>query len=128
MNFTGRCAYPQTHATYLTAAATVLLNPTRYSRVGHISQRLYEAVLSGCLPLTPTTLACADAYTPRALHVADGAETIERIEWAQSIAGSHEQAQLIEACLSLLQPFRLSTWARRLTELMENLPAGLEHR
>ena len=112
VNFSGRCPYPQTRATYLTAVTTILLNPGRYSRVGHISQRLYEAVLAGCLPLTPTTLACADVYTPRALHVADGPETIARIAWAQRITGNHEHAQLIEACLSLLQPFRLSAWAR----------------
>lgn len=128
VNFTGRCAYPQTRTAYLTALTTILLNPARYSRVAHISQRLYEAVLAGCLPLTPTTLACADAYTPPVLHVSDGAEVIERIEWARGIAGSREHADLIEACLSPLKPFRLSTWARRLTELMETIPAGSEHR
>lgn len=104
----------------------MLLKPARYSRVGHISQRLYEAVLAGCLPLTPTTLTCADVYTPSVLHVADGPETIDRIVWAQRIAGSREHADLIEECLSLLQPFRLSAWARALIELMETLPAGSE--
>lgn len=126
VNFTGRCAFPQTRAIYLTAITTILLNPARYSRVGHVSQRLCEAVLAGCLPLTPTTLACADGYTPRVLHVADGPETVERIAWAQRITGSRQHAELIEACLSLLEPFRLSVWACRLTELMMTLPAGSE--
>ncbi|GLY78874.1 hypothetical protein [Actinoallomurus iriomotensis] len=126
VNFTGRCAFSQTRAVYLTATTTILLNRARYSRVGHVSQRLGEAVLAGCLPLTPTSLACADVYTPSALHVADGAETVERITWAQRIAGSREHEELIEACLLLLEPFRLSAWARRLTQLMTTIPTGSE--
>jgi hypothetical protein len=59
--------------------------------------------------------------------VADGPETVERIAWAQRIAGSRQHAELIGACLSLLEPFRLSAWARRLIELMKTLPAGSEN-
>lgn len=126
VNFTGRCAFPETRAIYLTSVTTILLNPGPYSQTGHISQRLHEAVLAGCLPLTPTSVACAEVYTPPVLHVAGGGEAIDRIGWAQRIAGSREHADLIEACLSLLEPFRLSTWTRALTDLMAALAAGSE--
>ncbi|GAB3977727.1 hypothetical protein GCM10029978_068310 [Actinoallomurus acanthiterrae] len=121
VTFTGRCPFPEVQDIYRGALCTVLLNPRRYSSVGAVSQRRFEGPLAGCLPIAPTTLAQAAAFTPEILHAADGGEVIDRIEWALGIAGSKEHADLIETCLSLLSPFRLSAWAVRLTRLMESL-------
>ena len=37
-----------------------------------MTQRIFEAVLAGCLPLTPAALPFAAVFTPPALHVATG--------------------------------------------------------
>jgi hypothetical protein len=124
VNFTGRCGFDEVQPIYWNALTTVLLNPTRYSTVGSVSQRRCEAALAGCLPLTPTTLAGAGTFTPELLHVADGQEVVERIEWAQRIAGRREHAEAIAACLSYLEPFRLSAWTIGLVELMQDLVAA----
>ncbi|GAB3977533.1 hypothetical protein GCM10029978_067500 [Actinoallomurus acanthiterrae] len=121
VNFTGRCPFPEVQDIYRGALCTVLLNPRRYSSVGAVSQRRFEAPLAGCLPITPTTLAQASAFTPEILHAADGREVIERIEWAQRIAGTAEHAAVIGDCLTRLAPFRLSTWIPRLLQVLHTL-------
>lgn len=121
VNFTGRCPFPEVQRLHRAALATVLLNPARYSSVGHVSQRLFEAALAGCLPITPDVIAGAEVFTPPVLHVRDGREVIDRVEWALGIAGSQEHADLIRACLSHLEPFRLSAWTARLMQLIETL-------
>jgi hypothetical protein len=50
VNFTGRCAFEQVAELHASALATVLLLPDRYARAGQMTQRLFEAVLAGCLP------------------------------------------------------------------------------
>jgi hypothetical protein len=110
LNFTGRCAFDEIQAIYRSGLATVLLLPDRYARVGHMTQRLFEATLAGCLPLTPAPIAAAAPFTPERLHVRDGQQVIERITWARRIAGTAEHAELIADCLAQLEPFRLSTW------------------
>jgi hypothetical protein len=101
----------------------VLLLPGRYARVGHVTQRLFEAVLAGCLPLTPSPIPAAAAFTPGRLHVHDGRQVAERVEWAQRIAGTAEHADLISDCLARLEPFRLSTWTTRLAGVITELTA-----
>ncbi len=44
---------PTSDELYESALATVLLLPERYARAGQMTQRLFEAVLAGCLPITP---------------------------------------------------------------------------
>ncbi len=124
VNFTGRCAFGEVQTIYRTALATVLLLPGRYARVGHVTQRLFEAVLAGCLPLTPSPIPAAAPFTPGRLHVHDGRQVAERVEWAQRIAGTAEHAELIADCLARLEPFRLSTWATRLAGVITELAAA----
>jgi hypothetical protein len=121
VSFTGRIHFRDIPALYETALTTVLLLPSRYAAVGHQTQRLFEAVLSGCLPLTPTPIPEAAAFTPKVLHVADGSQVTERIAWACRIARTPEHADVLAACLAALELFRLSTWADRLVSLMTTL-------
>jgi hypothetical protein len=121
VNFTGRCPFTQVEGIYRDALTTVLLLPERYASVGAISQRLAEAVLAGCLPITPTTLTGADRLTPSQLHVADAAGVIERIQWARGIAGDGEHAQMIAACLARLEPLRVSRQVALLDQIMTTL-------
>ena len=124
VNFTGRCAFGEVQTIYRTALATVLLLPARYARAGQTTQRLFETVLAGCLPLTPSPIPAAAPFTPGRLHVHDGGQVTERIQWAQRIAGTAEHAELIADCLARLEPFRLSTWTTRLANVITELTAA----
>ncbi len=121
VNFTGRCAFTDVQRIYQSGLATILLLPERYARAGQQTQRLFEAVLAGCLPLTPTPIPPAATWTPPHLHVADSTQVISQIHWAHRISGSTRHAQLIADCLSRLEPFRLTTWTRTLTNLLDGL-------
>jgi len=119
VNFTGRLPFDQVQDVYAAGLATVLLLPARYNAVGHQTQRLFEAVLAGCLPLTPTPIPQAAAWTPPELHVADGKQVISKIKWAGRTVGTGDHADLIAGCLTRLNPFRLSLWTDRLHELIQ---------
>jgi thymidylate synthase len=121
VNFTGRCPFPEVQTIYRDAVTTVLLNPARYAKAGAVSQRRFESVLSGCLPLAPGHLACAEAFAPEVLHVADRYEVIERIDWARRITGTREHSAVISDCLARLEPFRLSSWIGDLIQRMQEL-------
>lgn len=108
VNFTGRCPFPEVGRLYRTALATVLLVPGRYARAGQMTQRLAEAVLAGCLPITPAAIAGAATFTPPILHAADGQQVIDRIQHLRAIAGTAAHASMIARCLEHLSLFRLS--------------------
>ncbi|MFD0351726.1 hypothetical protein ACFQ0M_47885 [Kitasatospora aburaviensis] len=65
VNFTGRAAFLDGQQLHRDALATVLLLPSRYAEVGHITQRLGEAVLAGCLPITPARIRTSTTLVPR---------------------------------------------------------------
>jgi hypothetical protein len=119
--FTGRCPFPEVSPLYRSALATVLLLPDRYARAGQMTQRLPEAVLAGCLPLTPANIACASTFTPPALHATDAQQVIDHIKRAQAIAGTARHAELIAACLARLSIFRLSHQVTALDRILGKL-------
>jgi hypothetical protein len=124
VTFTGRCAFSEVNAIYRSGLTTVLLLPDRYARAGHQTQRLFEAVLAGCLPLTPSPVPAAAGWTPPCLHVTGSGQVIDRIEWARAMAGSAEHAAVLADCLARLRPFRLSAWTRTLTAVIEGLTSA----
>lgn len=121
VNFTGRCSYTDVHNLYMTSIATVLLLPARYARAGQMTQRLFEAVLAGCLPLTPTDISRAASFTPLALHVANGQEVLDRINHFSSRMGSRSHVLLLASCLAHLNIFRLSHQLDALNKILERL-------
>jgi hypothetical protein len=108
VNFTGRIAYSDVRPLYESALATILLLPGRYASAGQMTQRIFESVLAGCLPLTPAGLPFAGHFTPKRLHVADGQQAADRITEFRAIAGTAEHAALIDNCIGRLGIFRLS--------------------
>ncbi|MEV7989522.1 hypothetical protein [Micromonospora sp. NPDC085948] len=108
VSYLGRLAFEHVDGLYRHALTTVLLLPDRYRHTGQMTQRLAEAVLAGCLPLTPTTIRDADRFTPPALHVTDGDHTARVITELRGIAGSDRHADLLRDCLDRLDLFRLS--------------------
>jgi hypothetical protein len=121
VNFTGRCAFPEVRELHLSALATVLLLPGRYARAGQMTQRLPEAVLAGCLPVTPASLPCAPAFTPPVLHAATGDQVAGIISGLQRIAGTSGHADLIARCIAMLGVFRLSRQIATIDRILRRL-------
>jgi hypothetical protein len=122
VSFTGRVPFAEVAEIYGRALATVLLLPDRYARAGQMTQRLFEAVLAGCLPLTPSPIRSADRFTPRWLHVPDGAAVVAKLTYLKRIAGTSEHAELINACLQPLGLFRVSRQLDVLDKLLASSP------
>ncbi|MGH3929552.1 MAG: glycosyltransferase family protein [Pseudonocardiaceae bacterium] len=120
VSFIGRVPFTEVAEIYSRSLATVLLLPGRYARSGQMTQRLVEAVLAGCLPLTPASTRSADRFTPRRLHVANGAEVAAMLAHLMDIAGTSEHVELIAACLRALEIFRVS----RQLDVLDKLLAG----
>jgi hypothetical protein len=108
VDFISRVGFADVAELYAGSLTTVLLLPDRYALVGQMTQRLFEAVLAGCLPLTPTTIRDAIRFTPAALHVRSGAEVAEKVSTLTGIAGTSAHAELLTDCLQRLDLFRLS--------------------
>lgn len=123
VNFTGRCAFSEVDAIHRRALATVMLLPHRYARAGHITQRLFEALLAGCLPLMPADVVDGENFVPRDLIVADSHDVVQRVEHLQRIAGTLEHAGQLWRALQYLHPMRLSRQAAVLQQVMSDLTA-----
>ncbi|MFC9329196.1 hypothetical protein [Kitasatospora sp. NPDC057015] len=107
VNFIGRLPFQQGVLLHAHAHATVLLAPDRYVTSGHYTQRIFEAVLAGCAPITPAHYRGAARVVPGELHADDGAHVAD-ITRALATMGSDRRAQLLDRCIRRLDPFRLS--------------------
>jgi hypothetical protein len=116
--FVGRVPFGEVAEIHGRALATVLLLPDRYAAVGQMTQRLVEAVLAGCLPLTPTSIRGAARFTPRRLHVTSGADVIATLVWLHRISGTSQHAELLADCLPALEMFRVSRQLDVLDDLL----------
>ncbi|MEY9211699.1 hypothetical protein NI17_009170 [Thermobifida halotolerans] len=108
VTFLGRRPFAEVETLHQRALTTMLLAPDRYTTCGQFTQRLFEAVLAGCLPIGAVDMHGVDQVLPSELIVADGAEATQLIEHIARIAGTAPHARLIADCLDRLEPFRLS--------------------
>jgi hypothetical protein len=118
VTFSGRCSFEEVEKIYSTALATVLLLPERYTRAGQMTQRIFEAVLAGCLPLTPATIHDAATFTPASLHVRDSEDVVAVVQHLGKLAGTSAHADLIAACLHRLDIFRVSRQVKTISQVM----------
>jgi hypothetical protein len=121
LNFTGRIPFASVREVYGRSLATVLLLPERYARAGQVTQRIFEAVLSGCVPLAPASLHRVGEFVPDLLIVRNDTDVVERLGWLCSIAGSDQHAALIADCLRRLDVFRLSAQVAGLDAVLRDL-------
>ncbi|WP_424533809.1 hypothetical protein ACOZ38_26150 [Sphaerisporangium viridialbum] len=121
VTFLGRVPFPRVHELYGGALATVLLLPQRYAAAGQMTQRIFEAVLAGCLPLAPADIRHVERFVPPLLIVRNGADVIGKLAHLRAITGSHEHVQLIAECLRYLELFRLSTQIEALHAVLTEL-------
>ncbi|MFF7647298.1 hypothetical protein [Streptomyces canus] len=108
VHFVGRIPFEAAAGVYGRSLATVLMLPERYAAVGQMTQRIFEAVLAGCLPLVPADVRFADQFVPEELIVRSGRDVIERLSFLREIAGAHQHADLIAACVDHLRLFGLN--------------------
>ncbi|WP_028479085.1 hypothetical protein [Nocardia sp. CNY236] len=108
VRFIGRVPFSHVARIHGDALATVLLLPDRYAAVGQMTQRLSEAVLAGCLPLTPAYIRSAPQFTPWPLHVTSSAHLTAKVAQLRRIATTAAHADLVAQCLAKLDTFRLS--------------------
>lgn len=106
--FSDRCSFQEVEVIHGMALATVLLLPDRYARVGQVTQRIFEAVLAGCLPLTPSTIREFGRYSPAELHVRNADDVVKAVQRLDRIAGTGAHASIIADCLRHLDIFRVS--------------------
>ncbi|MEV4577059.1 hypothetical protein AB0K16_27835 [Nonomuraea jabiensis] len=118
VTFLGRVPFNEVGRLYGESLATVLLLPERYAAVGQMTQRIFEAVLAGCLPLAPSDIACVRRFVPEELIVNDGHEVLAAVHRLLSIAGTAAHAELISACLAKLDMFRLSHQLRMVEDIL----------
>jgi hypothetical protein len=109
VRFVGRIPFEATAGVYGRSLATVLMLRERYAAVGQMTQRIFEAVLAGCLPLAPADIRFADRFVPQELIVRSGSDVIERLAYIREIAGSQQHADLIAACVDRLHLFGLNS-------------------
>lgn len=117
VHFTGRIPFAEVDMLYRDALSTVLLLPECYTRRGQMTQRLFEAILAGCLPLAPTTISSVARFVPSSLQVTSGRDTAERVT-RLSRCQTSEKADLLAACANRLELFRASTQLDHLNALM----------
>ncbi|MDT0547690.1 glycosyltransferase [Streptomyces lonegramiae] len=119
--FLGRLGFPAAMRLYSQTLATVLLLPQRYARAGQITQRIFEAVLAGCLPLCPAEVRHSERFIPEPLLVRDGSDVVRTLRRLHAQAGTAAHTQLLADCIARLEPFRLSTQVRVLSTLLDTL-------
>jgi hypothetical protein len=124
VTFAGRVAFEDVSRLYWRSLTTILLLPRRYRAAGQMTQRIFEAVLAGCLPLAPAGIRHAGRFVPPRLVVGNSADVIGQIAYLQRIAGSHEHAGLIAECLGHLELFRLSRQADALEAVLHDVSTG----
>ncbi|WP_327748121.1 hypothetical protein [Streptomyces europaeiscabiei] len=126
ITFLGRLPFEEVDRLYSGALTTVLLLPERYAAVGQMTQRIFEAVLAGCLPLAPADIRHVEQFVPEELVVQSGGQVIRRITDLQKIAGSQRHVELIAACLGRLELFRLSRQVDALETVLATVTGAAE--
>ncbi|MFC5188096.1 CgeB family protein, partial [Actinomadura harenae] len=121
VNFVSRVPFPEVARLHGRALATMLLTPDRLAARGQYTQRLFEAVLAGCLPIAPAYLASVLRVVPPELVVADADEALDVLIVVASKAGTLEHAELIGRSLEHLEVFRLSRQLPALHQVLHQL-------
>lgn len=119
VHFTGRVPFAEVERLHRRAIATMLLTPDRLAIRGQFTQRIFEAVLAGCVPVAPAYLRAVDQVVPPELIARDADHARAVLHSLTAIAGGPEHIDLIGRCLHHLAPFRLSRQLRVLARLLD---------
>lgn len=117
IRFLGRVPFSKVADLYGMSRTTILLLPDRHLAAGQMTQRLFEAVLVGCLPLCPAEFRSANRLVPDHLIVSSGAEATDLIG-DLATARPERRAELLAACLERLDLMRASRQVKALEEIL----------
>ncbi len=106
VRFIGRCGFDETKHAYDDALATVLLAPPRYAERGQITQRLFEAVERGCVPIGTCEVKGIDKLLPAPLIANNGAD-VRRIVSELRALSREEIDSLFQQVLKGMSVFRV---------------------
>ncbi|MBV9448243.1 MAG: hypothetical protein JO345_20350 [Streptosporangiaceae bacterium] len=119
VQFTGRVPFAEVEQLHRRALATMLLAPDRLAVRGQFTQRIFEAALAGCVPITSAYLRAVEQVVPPELIARDAEQARAVLHSLAGIAGGPQHAELIGRCLHHLDPFRLSRQLRVLARLLD---------
>ncbi|NUP49078.1 MAG: hypothetical protein HOW97_17500 [Catenulispora sp.] len=125
LDFAGRLPFAHIAALYDRALSALLLATPWHDAAGHVSPRLPEAVLAGCLPMTPAARHDAETLTPAALHARDGAEVARILEDLVRIAGTPDHVLLLADCLKRLDLFRARDQVAAIEAMLSRAVCGM---
>lgn len=116
--FRGRVGFREVHEIYRTSTATPLLLPVRYSRVGQMTQRIFEAALGGCVPLAPAEIRGVERFVPDCLRVRDSQDVVDA---CRRLACTDLAMEALSALGERLEIFRVSCQLERLSSALQPL-------
>jgi hypothetical protein len=108
VDFRGSVAFGQVGSLYEQSLSTVLLTPERLARVGQVTQRFFESLLSFCIPIGTADIFGIDAILPRDLIASNGDDVVEISRMVKDRFAKRELEPLFESCLDGLGEFKLS--------------------
>ncbi len=85
IHFAGRVGFPDVSKVYRRAVGTILLAPKRYKLTGQFTQRIYEALCEGCMPLCPLDYVDHELVMVPELILRDPEEVVERLRWLRQL-------------------------------------------
>ncbi|MCF2434354.1 hypothetical protein LV779_02995 [Streptomyces thinghirensis] len=121
VRFAGRIPFEDAAGVYGRSLATVLMLPERYAAVGQMTQRIFEAVLAGCLPLRPGGHPLRRPVRPEGTGRALRDDVLERLSYLSEIAGTEQHAALSAACVDRLRLFGLCKQVNTLESVLHGL-------
>lgn len=104
IRYEGRIPYSQVKSEYGKAITTFLLAPPRYKKSGQFTQRIYEALCEGCLPLAARDYVGVARILEPSLIIESSQHIPEKIEWLRNLSRSGYES-LLEAQRKRLHPF-----------------------
>jgi len=102
----GRIGLSRVVELYQQSVATVLLAPDRYMKTGQFTQRIFESVIGGCIPLVPADYRGSDILLPPFAHANTGCGVVKRVREIQAMS-FEEWQELVHEQMSLLEPFHV---------------------
>ena len=102
----GRVAFEKVANLYNQSLVTVLLAPDRYLQTGQYTQRIFESILGGCIPLVPREYRGARQIFPEFCQISSGYDIAKCIQDIQNMTDT-DWKELLTALGECLEPFNL---------------------
>lgn len=120
VNFHSRVGYSKVMSIYQQSQATVLIAPQRYFNTGQLTQRAFEALGGGCIPLLPIEYRHVDKFFPKDLWVRDSQDVAKCIGWIKNMK-TDQKKRLLVNILGYLKPYEVDKQGKNFYNIVLNL-------